>query len=351
VDLCWRVRERGWRIGFSPAAVVWHHRRNSVAAYWRQQLNYGKAEALLERKWPEKYNAAGHVSWGGRVYGPAFARILGGGRIYHGVWGSAPFQLLYEREPGLWRSVPLMPEWYLLLAVVAAFCGLALCWKPLHFAIALMAPLSLTTFLQAAGGAARAKFPRRLASASRFGRGALTLLLFLLQPLARLLGRFGYGLTFHRRPLPAGLCIPRIRTFAGMSERWRDPLDRLKSLEQNLRGRRLFVSAGGDYDGWDLQAKVGLMGAARLIVAVEELGGGYQMVRIRAWPRFSIVVSIAVAALAALTVFAALDGAAIAAVALAIATVLLAGRGLWETMGALAAVAASACEATGTEPR
>src|SRR6266540_3752802 len=56
VDLCWRLRDRGWTIGYSPAAVVWHHRRNSIRAYWRQQRGYGRAEALLERKWPERYN-------------------------------------------------------------------------------------------------------------------------------------------------------------------------------------------------------------------------------------------------------------------------------------------------------
>src|SRR5207249_8144530 len=59
VDLCWRLREAGGRIGFSPAAVVWHHRRNSVRSYWQQQRNYGQAEALLERKWPERYNGLG----------------------------------------------------------------------------------------------------------------------------------------------------------------------------------------------------------------------------------------------------------------------------------------------------
>src|SRR6266545_4309085 len=52
VDVCWRLQERGWTLGFSPSAVVWHHRRNSVRAYWRQQRGYGEAEALLERKWP-----------------------------------------------------------------------------------------------------------------------------------------------------------------------------------------------------------------------------------------------------------------------------------------------------------
>ena len=63
VDLCWRLLKRGWTLGFSPAAMVWHHRRNSVKCYWKQQMNYGKAEGCLERKWPEKYNAAGHVPW------------------------------------------------------------------------------------------------------------------------------------------------------------------------------------------------------------------------------------------------------------------------------------------------
>src|SRR5437667_132830 len=51
VDICWRLQKQGWTIGFSPAAMVWHHRRNSVRAYLRQQKGYGKAEALLEKKW------------------------------------------------------------------------------------------------------------------------------------------------------------------------------------------------------------------------------------------------------------------------------------------------------------
>ncbi len=69
VDICWRLVERGGRIGFHAGAMVWHHRRNSVRTYWKQQRGYGRAEALLERKWPEKYNAPGHLSWAGRLYG------------------------------------------------------------------------------------------------------------------------------------------------------------------------------------------------------------------------------------------------------------------------------------------
>src|SRR5262249_23940672 len=60
VDVCWRLQERGGTIGFAPGAMVWHHHRHSIRAYWKQQLGYGHAEAMLERKWPEKYNAFGH---------------------------------------------------------------------------------------------------------------------------------------------------------------------------------------------------------------------------------------------------------------------------------------------------
>src|SRR4030095_483718 len=56
VDFCWRLQSRGWTLGFAPGAVVLHHRRNSIFGFWRQQKGYGRAEALLEKKWPEKFN-------------------------------------------------------------------------------------------------------------------------------------------------------------------------------------------------------------------------------------------------------------------------------------------------------
>ena len=47
VDLCWRLQNKGYKIGFCPAAVVWHFRRNTVRDYLKQQRGYGKAETLL----------------------------------------------------------------------------------------------------------------------------------------------------------------------------------------------------------------------------------------------------------------------------------------------------------------
>src|SRR2546427_9406651 len=120
VDVCWRLRDRGGLIGYSPAAVVWHHRRKSSRRFWEQQVGYGKAEALLEHKWPARYNSIGQLSWRGRLYGRGVSLDFSAmrGRVYHGVWGTAPFQSLYGSRNSRW-SLALAPEWYLMIGLVA----------------------------------------------------------------------------------------------------------------------------------------------------------------------------------------------------------------------------------------
>ena len=41
VDICWRLQALGYKLGFSPAAIVWHHRRKTVRSYLKQQMGYG----------------------------------------------------------------------------------------------------------------------------------------------------------------------------------------------------------------------------------------------------------------------------------------------------------------------
>ena len=129
VDICWRLQEKGWTIGFHASAQVWHHRRNSIRTYWKQQRGYGRAEALLEKKWPQKYNVAGHLSWQGRLYGKGSTNgcSLKTSRIYHGVWGSAPFQLMYQENPSKARSLLQMPEWNLAICVLAILSSTRIC--------------------------------------------------------------------------------------------------------------------------------------------------------------------------------------------------------------------------------
>lgn len=95
VDVCWKVLDKGWEIGFHPAALVWHHRRASGRAYLRQQRGYGRAEALVAARHPDRFNSIGAARWRGRIYGGGVSR-LGRQRIYRGAFGSAPFQSIYR---------------------------------------------------------------------------------------------------------------------------------------------------------------------------------------------------------------------------------------------------------------
>ena len=127
--------------------------------------------------------------------------------------------------------------------------------------------------------------PRADSAASRLARRALTAWLHLLQPLARLRGRLGYGLTPWRRRGSGSPAAPWPVATALWRERWESPTATLAQLSRRLAATGAIVRSGGDFDRWDLEAWVGTLGAARLLVAIEEHGSGRQLVRLRAWPR------------------------------------------------------------------
>jgi GT2 family glycosyltransferase len=299
VDLCWRIQDAGGTLGFSPAALVWHRARRSVAAYLRQQAGYGRAEALLERKWPERYNHHGHVSWTGTVYGGKVRRSFGRRRwrVYHGACGSGLFQSVYGRRGGDVSAFPLTPEWHLLLL------GLAIATL-LGGPIAL--PLFLACLLAVAGQAAAwtmaLMLPAALPRRRRIGLRALVFALCMLQPAARLWGRLHRGLTPWRRRGPRVLALPRQRRASVWSERW-SPVERwVERLHGALQTDAAQVVRGGDYDTWDLEVRVGPLAASRVRVAVEEHGGGRQLVRLRMRPRCSPHAAATAAVLIGLTI-------------------------------------------------
>lgn len=92
VDFCWRLRDAGKRIGFAPTAFVWHHRRPSIRGYLRQQIGYGRAEALLMRKHPSRFSPSGDARWHGMIYTGAAVRVAESATIYHGPMGLAGYQ-------------------------------------------------------------------------------------------------------------------------------------------------------------------------------------------------------------------------------------------------------------------
>jgi GT2 family glycosyltransferase len=283
VDVCWSLQQRGWTLGYHAAALVWHRRRSSVRTYWRQQVGYGKAEALLEAKWPEKYNAAGHLTWHGRVYGcPGLA---GSSRIYQGVWGMAPFQSIYERASHPVASLPAMPEWYLGATILAGLSLLGLSWPALLFAVPLLVLFVGASALRASFVAARARGAlEESVGWRRMGRRTLTALLHLVQPSARLWGRARHGLTPWRRYPVRGAGLPRPRRVALWSDCWEAPESRLRTLESLLREQGALVRRGDDFERFDLEVGAGIFGSVRVLTAVEEHGGGQQLVRLRTWP-------------------------------------------------------------------
>jgi O-antigen biosynthesis protein len=327
VDICWRLQARGRTLGFAPGAVVWHHRRTTLRSYWKQQRGYGRAEALLERKWPEKYNEMGHPSWGGRIYAKGVTRALGfrQPRIYQGLWGSAPYQSLEAPLPGPLASLPLMPEWYLVIAGLAVLSLLGVLWAPLLWALPLLAAAIALPVLQALLAARSAPH----------GRGIVAFL-HLAQPLARLTGRIEYGLTCWRSAVEFAPTMMVPRAYAIWNERWRDAAAWLQSLESGLRAEGGIVTRSGEYDSWDLEMRGGALGLARLRMLVEEHGAGKQLARFETWPSATLGAFAFICILCGLAVLAGFDRAWIASGILLAAGVAVAVRTAGEAAAAMA---------------
>ena len=287
VDICWRLQERGWTLGFCAAAMVWHQRRGTVGSYLKQQRGYGRAEALLERKWPERYNRGGHLAWAGRVYPAArYSVTRRRNRIRYGSWGSNLFQSVYHRGPSTPGLLPLMPEWYLVIAVLAVVAVYEVVHDPLLFPVPLLgAPVSLVLLavsiaalaVQAARAGAASVRAHSISHRGGFGLTLLTAVMYVLQPLARLVGRLQLGLTPWRRrgTLRAGVVWPR--TILSWSTTWRSVQVRLADIESTLRPNCMSVVRGGECDRWDIHVRLGPLAAARLRLTAEEHGQGRQL--------------------------------------------------------------------------
>ncbi|NEQ09002.1 MAG: glycosyltransferase [Moorea sp. SIO4E2] len=310
VDVCWQLQQCGRKLGYSPAALVWHYRRNSISAYWKQQVGYGKAEALLEQKWPEKYNQIGHLDWQGRVYGLGIPKTLQlkRWRVYQGVWGSAPFQSLHQCPPNMLVMLSLMPEWYLVILLLLGISALGALWQPLLISIVPLILSIVLPIIQAILSGFQASFtdpPKTWGK--RLKLHSLTAFLHLLQPLARLYGRINNGLTPWRRRSQFKLRLPVPQSITIWSELWQEPEKRLLELEKALQNKHLFVQRGGDYDCWDLEVRRGIWGSVLILMAIEDHGSGTQLVRFRAWPRFFLLPSLLTLFFATLSALAALD--------------------------------------------
>lgn len=284
VDIAWRILDSGGEIRYHGAAFVWHYARQRIKDFWRQQAGYGKAEALLQKKWPEKYNEAGHPSWKGNIYGANVLKpLLARSRIYFGEWGSEPFQSK-TREPGhMIATWALMPEWQL---VMGGFLILGLggfIWSPLFGFFALFAVSFLLVAVNIFLHVKETLLHRSPFYNERKTRLiVLTTLLFFMQPLARLYGRMRYQLRpWWRKDFCFSL--PWSWQSAHWSESYHPNHAHLQNIQSNLQQRGVFDRRGSVFDAWDLQITGGLCGKARMFLACEDYGT-QQMIRAKVYP-------------------------------------------------------------------
>jgi cellulose synthase/poly-beta-1,6-N-acetylglucosamine synthase-like glycosyltransferase len=314
VDVCWRIQNNGGTIGYHPSALVWHHRRNSIRMYWKQQRGYGKAEALLEKKWPEKYNRLGHLSWSGQIYGNGLTHPikLNKDKVFYGTWGTALFQSVYQQAPHFTAFIPLMPEWYFVILLLFVLSIFGLIWQPLLWALPLLLFTGSIVVIQAGFSATKARFTNKPQTPVHlFKYWSLTTLLHLMQPVSRLYGRLKHGLTPWRK---RGSDWSEIKSLfltdsvqAHWSETWNAPETWLTDVEKNLISAGNRVRRGGVYDNWDLQVSYGFFAHARGILTVEEHGGGKQYVKFKSWNEYSVITLLFIVTLTAISVLAAIN--------------------------------------------
>jgi O-antigen biosynthesis protein len=133
------------------------------------------------------------------------------------------------------------------------------------------------------------------------------------------------------------------------TERWQTIEDRLEAIEDRLKQNGALVLRGGGYDRWDLAVRGGLLGNARVRMAVEDHGGGKQLARFRIWPTCSPMGLYLTLLLAVLALGAALEGAWGAACPLGVVALTLAVRTLAECSAATVFVLSAVARQEGRE--
>ncbi len=288
VDVCWRLQQRGFKIGFSPSGFVWHYRRSTLRAYLNQQNGYGEAEASLLRKHPRHFNSAGRSRWAGRIYGSSkFGIVLERAIIYHGLFGSAFFQRLYLPTPSPAWMVFTALEYHLL--ITAPLLIFALAWHSIWPPALASLVLSIAVCAVAAAQANIPSTKRRLYSRP------LVALLFFLQPIERGLARYRSQLRWSTAPGLALAASPGAQASTHEPELvnyWSDgSVDRygfLRAVFLRLEQEKCQVRSDTGWADYDLEILEAKWCKLRLMTASECLDQGCLSLRCRLETRWSL---------------------------------------------------------------
>jgi hypothetical protein len=132
--------------------------------------------------------------------------------------------------------------------------------------------------------------------------------------------------------------------------RWSAASDRLAAIEARIRAQRIVVHRGGTFDRWDLEIRPGNLGAARMMMAVEENPGRTQVVRIRWSPRCSRLGTAAALLLGGLAVAAGMDHSVVATIVLAAGSLAIIGETAWQCAAAVGVTRQAFQQQTARDP-
>jgi hypothetical protein len=273
VDVCWRLRDAGGRLRFVPAAMVWHHRRFTVKAYFKQQSGYGKAEALLMKEHPQRFGPIGGARWRGAIYGDTLGAVEPTeGSIFHGPFGVGAFQVIYSSSGFAW--------WHWLSGVLWIALALLL--------LALRLPWISFGLVAGAAWFAWHRMQRSSVSLLALEEGVLLWFLCLAQPVVREFARLGGMMKMGVRPsfepqLPDILPPRRPRKWSWRVMEMKFWSDTGVGREQWLAAFRAVTVEKGiplrEDDGWrwfDLELNP-THWISRSVVTVTEYHGGERM--------------------------------------------------------------------------
>lgn len=289
VDICWRLEQAGFKIGFSPAALVWHYRRSTIAAYLGQQQGYGEAEALLVRKHPEYFNSFGGSLWRGRIYSAArFGVLVQSPIIYRGTFGSGFFQTLYAAAPDSTLMLATTLEYHVLVLVPLWVLAASLN----HLMPVAIAATLIPAGICAAAGAQAFIPPDKL----RWWSRPLVAVLFLLQPLVRGWARYQGRLTPKRAPSPQhsldSLALVHNKAPVDEACYWSEqPISRVQFVADLLRRLEAMNWPNKSDIGWsefDIELFGNHWNSVQLTTVTEDHGQGRHLVRARLLPRWTL---------------------------------------------------------------
>jgi O-antigen biosynthesis protein len=282
VDVCWRLQQAGYWITFAPGAFVWHHRRQTVRAYLKQQAGYGEAEALLRFKHPDRFNGRGDGKWRGVLYGASLQGLrLGKPIVYHGTFGTGMFQCVYQPGPAHWAMLASTLEWHVGVLVAAL---IALFWTPAVFlACGMMLLPPLVAVLQA-------RQARLAPGHDGFLSRCLIAGLCYLQPLVRSWARYRTRLLAHRPPRPDPaldrlrqpmLSLTGTNRVAYWSENGIERTELVGLVIAYLHEYGWGKAIDSGWSDWDVEVYCHPWTILRVSTAEEEHGAGKRLIRVR----------------------------------------------------------------------